>query len=1278
MKQHQNKYFFLAFFLFSLIFSVSAQRKNELWQKTADSEIKAFDKIERRTIPKAYKVYNLDMNSLKQELQNTPKRKGKSLKSSTILNFPSADGTIERYEVFEASILEESLQEKFPNIKSYIGKSLENPETTIRFSLSQIGLHAMIMQSKRGTVYIDPYTSSKESYIVYSKKDLSSIDPFECVVDEVHTASKQAITSLGAKSENANDGKLRTFRLAIATTGEYSQFQLIYNGISINATIAEKKEAVLAAINATMTRVNAIFERDVSLTMELVDNTSVIFLDPLTDGFTNDDGSILINQSQTVIDTNIGFSNYDIGHTFSTGGGGLATLNSPCTTSKAKGITGSSYPIGDAYDIDFVAHEMGHQFGANHTFNSDQGSCADGNRNNMTAIEPGSGSTIMAYAGLCTPENVQSQSDDYFHLVSIREMWANIFSGNSTCAVVSNTGNIAPTVSPLATYTLPISTPFVLGAVASDLNGDVLTYTWEQLDNEIALAPPVSTAIAGPAFRSVSPSTSSMRYFPNQETVMNGQLFNTWEMLPSVSRTMKFGVNVRDNNVNGGQTASKETVLTFDATSGPFKVTSQSSTVVWNSGDSKTITWNVANTNNAPVNCANVNILLSTDGGYTFPYILKSNVPNNGSTGVVVPNVTTGIGRIKVQSANNIFYDINDANISIQAKEFTMNFVSDHVKVCKPTSAVYNFTYNTFLGFNELTTFTAAGNPAGTTVGFNPATATANNTNVQVTVSGINNAAIGSSDISITGTSGTSSLVKNKTITVAIFDGVIASPTLTSPINNTIDFKKAYTLNWMSDVNADAYEIQIATNSDFTAIVEQATNLTTNAFSPQLLAVKTMYYWRVRSKNNCGTSSYSTVFNFTTANEICGVNNSTDTPKSIPDNNPTGVNSIINVTNNKLITDVNVTVNISHTYVQDLSLALISPGGITILLSVGNGSSGNNYSNTIFDDSAMLSISNGSAPFTGTFKPQIPLSYLNNTASYGNWTLKVVDSGEADTGTITSWSLQICGTPLISTDDDNDGVDNAIDQCPNTPIGNSVDALGCFVLPANNFQIIAVGETCPNKANGQITISPQKNYNYTTTINSTVYNFSTATTIGDLATGTYDFCIGVYVADENKTYEQCFSVFVEAGTVVIGKATILDNKVAVDIVQGTAPFEVLINGKLVMQTVSSSFSLDVNHGDFVEVKTAVECEGVFAKEIDLLKSVIAYPNPTTGLFEITLPTAQKEVKIELYGMLSQLISSKTYPILNGKVQVNIEDKSAGIYIAKVYLEKPVALKIVKH
>ncbi|MCP4321000.1 MAG: hypothetical protein GY787_03935, partial [Alteromonadales bacterium] len=613
MKTNYSKHFVFLFFFF--VFGFSSIAQNNYWTKTDASKVSA-ELTQKSSIPSKYELFQLDIDSFKNELTKASKKGSQTNKSGVEMSFPSIDGKFERFRVFESPIMHPDLAAKHPMIKTYAAQGIDDPTATMRFSVTQFGLHTMTLSGKRAAVYMDTHTSNNKTYIVYQKKDLQTPTPFECKVEELN---KPDIAYSSEKTTNADDSKLRTFRLAIATTGEYSQYHLSNQGIDASATDAVKKTAVLSAIVVTMTRVNAIFERDVALTMKLVaNNTDIIFLDSTTDGFTNDDSDALIDESQTVIDGAISSSNYDIGHTFSTGGGGLASLNSPCTSGKARGITGASNPIGDTYDIDFVVHEMGHQYGANHTFNN---SCSK-NRNDATAVEPGSGSTIMAYAGICSP-NVQSNSDDYFHLVSIRQMWANITNGNSTCGDETTTSNNAPTSDDLPNYTIPSSTPFVLDVNASDTDGDNLTYTWEQLDTEITTAPPTSTAIGGPVFRSVGPSSSSRRFFPNQSTVLAGNLSNDWEVLPSVSRTMQFGVTIRDNNLSVGQTISKESKVTVDGNSGPFAVTSQISTETWSAGTIQTITWDVANTDIAPVNATTVDILITDDGGETFTTIVS-------------------------------------------------------------------------------------------------------------------------------------------------------------------------------------------------------------------------------------------------------------------------------------------------------------------------------------------------------------------------------------------------------------------------------------------------------------------------------------------------------------------------------------------------------------------------------------------------------------------------------------------------------------------------------
>jgi subtilisin-like proprotein convertase family protein len=1282
MKKKNYKYFIFILSCFFLIFTVSAQNSDELWSKSRDSEGNFSKKIDRRTIPKKFEVFHLNLNLLKKKLKNIAAKNVNIEKPGIVLSFPNAHGTLERYTIFEASVMEESLQKKYPTIRSYLGKGIDNPKKTIRFSVTPLGLHAMAFNNLKGSEYIDVYTENKESYIVYAKKNLPNLnDPFECKFDEINKVAKVSSPIESAKTQNANDGLLRTFRLAVATTGEYSQYHLSRQGISDQATDEEKKTAVLSAIAATMTIVNAIFERDVAITMKLVEeNDQIIFLDPDTDNLTNDDGSVLINESQTVIDADIGTDNYDIGHTFSTQGGGLAQLNSPCVTgNKARGVTGVNNPIGDSYAIDYVVHEMGHQFGAHHSFNSEAGSCGDGNRNDPTAVEPGSGSTIMAYAGLCAPENVQSNSDSYFHLVSIREMWANIKLGNSNCAQLTPTENNPPILEDLPNYSIPISTPFVLNAAGSDIDGDDLTYTWEQLDTEITSVPLVSTATGGPAFRSVAPGNSSKRYFPDINTVIAGNLSTAWEVIPSVERTMKFGVNVRDNKIividgegiGAGQTASEETTIDFVASSGPFQVTSQASAETWDAGTAQTVTWDVANTNVAPINCSFVNILMSVDGGLTYPIILASNVENVGSYEIVAPNNSTSSGRIKVASSGNIFYALNAADITIQASEFIMNFDTNNQSVCVPDNAIYTLTYNTFLGFDEETTFSASGGPTGSIITFNPTTAISDNTIVEMTISNMDTDDIEHYNITVTGTS--ASTTKNTTVNLEVYSAVVNPPDLTFPAKDATDVLKPYSLNWDKDVNAQSYDVQIATDIGFGTVLEEAT-ANINFYVPQLLQFNTTYFWRVKSINDCGESSFSTVFNFTTADEVCDTDIATDTPLNIPENFA-GVESIITITENKLISDVNVTVNITHTYVEDLSLSLIGPNGKSVILATGIGEGGNNFTNTVFDDEASVEINTGAAPFTGIFRPVGDLSVFNDEESYGEWKLRVVDSQEEDLGSIQNWQIDICGILVISDDDDKDGVVNSIDLCPNTPLGTLVDAFGCtiFILPSDNFTVKSISETCPDKNNGQIEITANEAHDYYTIINETKYNFTNTLTLDNLTPELYSFCI--FVTGEH--YEQCYTVEIGDGIIVEGKASISGNNASIEITQGTAPFEVFVNDKKVLETTSPIFSIPVNHGDFLEVKTDVDCEGVFSKSIEIFDAVIAYPNPTNGIVEIALPVSQEEVTIVVYNTLSQLISRKTYNVVSGKVHLSLENEPAGLFIAKLLLEKPVFLKILK-
>lgn len=665
--------------------------QNSFWTTISEERINEADKLERTSIPIEYQLFSLDFEGIKNQLKKAPSRNfgGTTPVSNVVISFPNAEGELEQFRIYESSVMEAELAEKHPEIQSYVGQGIDNPTARMYLTTTIFGLHAMTISSK-GASYIDTHTRDLKNYIVYNKSSLTTTKHFQCKVEDtpVNTTDSDGF-EVPNPSTMASDGLYRTYRLAMACTIEYAAYHVNAAGLN-SATEAVKKAAVLAAMNVTVARLNSVYEIDLSLRMVLVaTNTNIIFI--TSDNFNNNDDGTLINQSQTVINGTIGSLNYDIGHTVSTGTAGLAQSPAVCVFGgKARGITGSQSPVGDPYDIDYVAHEVGHQFGASHTFNN---SCSN-NRAANFAVEPGSGSTIMAYAGIC-PQNVQNNSDPYFHAVSIEQIVGHITSPSGNCATSVANANTAPVIQPISNYTIPAGTPFVLRGNATDAE-TTLTYCWEQINagETTALPSPLST-LSNPNFRSRNPSDSPNRYMPALPSVISNNLTPSFEVLTSSNRIMDFALTVRDNQlVNGGQTAREDISVTF-VSGGPFSVTSQNTAgIIWTSTP-QTITWNVGNSTVAPVSTANVNILLSTDGGLTFPITLLANTPNDGTQAITVPSLTSSTCRIMVEAVGNIFFAVNSTQFAISNGLSTEDFGLNNFKLYpNPNTGNFNIEFN--------------------------------------------------------------------------------------------------------------------------------------------------------------------------------------------------------------------------------------------------------------------------------------------------------------------------------------------------------------------------------------------------------------------------------------------------------------------------------------------------------------------------------------------------------------------------------------------------------
>lgn len=753
---------------------------------------------QRVIVPERFNAVQLDFASIKTFLWSLPDEKEISGQRNLgqILSLPMPDGSSARFRVWESSIQEIGLQGKFPNIRTFAGQGIDDPAATIRMDYSpHNGFHAQIL-SPSGRIYIDPYARGDvNNYISYYARDYRKTTNFSCGVQD----DPNAVTGMAGRIEAACRGtNLYTYRLAVACTGEYAQ--------AVGATTPEQLHA---AIVTTVNRVTGVYESEVAIRMVLVANNNLIeYLDPATDQFNgNNNAGTLIGESQTVINSIIGAANYDIGHTFSTGGGGLAGLRVVCSnTQKARGITGSSQPFGDAYDIDYVAHEIGHQFGGNHTFNSSTSSCGGGNRNSSTAYEVGSGTTIQAYAGICGSDNIQPNSDPYFHPISFDEISNFVEAGGATCRQVTATGNTLPVITSMPTngLNIPRNTPFVLTATATDADGDALTYSWEQFD----LGPSTTwsggaNSATAPLFKSRVPKASGSRMFPDTAVILANYPANPsatlgglkGETLPQVARAMKFRVTVRDNRAGGAGVVSGGSgcstggftgdfvVNTVDGT-GPFLVTAPNGGESYPGGSVQNITWNVAGTDAAPISCANVRISFSTDGFRTST-VLAASTPNDGSEALAIPVGLTNTARIRIEAIGNIFFDISNQDFSVTPAldGFDFSTPAPATVACNgPTTANITLGTTPFGTFNTPINLTATGAPAGTTVSFgtNPLTPGSSTT---VTLNGVNTLSNGSYVITVNGVAG--SQARSRELTFTVQAG--AAPTIsTQPVNAAV------------------------------------------------------------------------------------------------------------------------------------------------------------------------------------------------------------------------------------------------------------------------------------------------------------------------------------------------------------------------------------------------------------------------------------------------------------------------------------------------------------
>ncbi|MFD2786965.1 reprolysin-like metallopeptidase [Hymenobacter rubripertinctus] len=1119
-----------------------------------------------------YRAVDFQLEAVRAALRSAPPAHATATRSlAPVISLPLPDGRSQRFRVEQVPVLAPALAARYPALRTYVAQGLDDPTATARLDLTPAGFHAQILAAG-SVVYIDPAAPGSRTHLVFERRAMH-LSPFACAVPAADTNLADALRRPVQRAAAANGATLRTYRLALACTGEYATFH------------GGTKASALAAIVTSINRVSGIYEHELAVRLVLVaQNEALIFLDKDTDPYTDDDPEALLSQNQKTVDQFIGSANYDIGHVFSTGGGGIAQLGAVCVTSvKAHGVTGLFQPVGDAFDVDYVAHEMGHQFGADHTFNSQTGACGGGNRAGSSAFEPGSGTTIMAYAGICGADNIQPNSDAYFHSRSLDQIVAHL-NGAGNCAVRTATGNTPPVVNAGRNYAIPLGTPFVLTGTATDANNDALTYSWEQYNLGPAGSPAGPVADA-PLFRTFAPTTSPARTFPRLADILaNTQ--TKGELLPTYGRRLIFRLVARDNRAGGGGTDYDSMHVVVVPTAGPFVVTAPNTATTWVAGAPQQVSWRVANTTQAPISAANVDIQLSTDGGLTFPTTLLAATPNDGNESFTLPASVTATtqARIRVRASGGIFFDVSDQNFTIEVPTGPTFYLqgpagaAGSLAFCPGSSGTVALTVGQLQGFSGPVTLTAPSLPAGVTVSFaNPTVAAGSGTTA--TISAGPATAAGTYTLALIGTSGT----VNRTLEVplTIQPTATQTATVTAPTAGSVGLLRPR-IGWSAVANAAGYEVQLATNAAFTAGLQTFTTGPVTSFTPlSELLPATTYYVRVRALSACGAAPYSAAVSFRTDVQTCRSFVAPNLPQPIPAGTVPILTSVIQVTDGNRVSNVRIRdLNISHEELSDLEISLTNPAGQRVVvyprLCVGAGTLA-----VSFDDSApnALACPVGAG---ATVRPAASFAALLGSPATGSWTLTVADNNPGNGGTFQGWTLELC----------------TLDALPAAPV--SFTALP----PSVQATSAAIDMLWVDKADNETGFEVERSRGGSTAFTRIATLPANTTFFTDNVTGNGQYCYRVRAVNTvgASTYstESCQTV---AGITSVNAAT-------------------------------------------------------------LQQSVIVAPNPSTGLFQVTIDTAQRgSMNLRVIDAVGRQVYTRTFTKNTEQLQfpLDLSALSSGIY-----------------